>query len=86
MLFESDSLIGDSNSYLECNFLQDEAQKKYIDLVNELAGKDPSAEAAGSASAPSTSEDILVEMQGKMQVIKLNRPNKKNALKVEVIA
>jgi hypothetical protein len=49
--------------------------------------KDPGSSSSTSSPAASSSgsEDILVEVRDKMQIIMLNRPEKKNALKVEVM-
>ena len=66
--------------------LKDEAKQKYIDLVDELVGStDAPAESAAEA-APQAAGDIRqdpgfeVTMDGKLRIIKINKPEKKNAL------
>lgn len=60
---------------------------KYIDLVNSLVSTDT---ASDSASAPDGSEGagkyktLSVTNQGGLRTIQLNRPQKKNAITVEV--
>ncbi len=54
------------------------------DLV-KAAGGDAGGDSSTETSSDSdSSEDILITKEGKMAVIKLNRPEKFNALKFEV--
>jgi len=55
---------------------QDDAQKAYIDLVNELAG---AAAPEAPAAEPGTYKYITSTLDGGLRVIKFNRPAKKNA-------
>jgi len=55
---------------------QDDAQKAYIDLVNELAG---AATPEAPAAEPGTYKYITSTLDGGLRVIKFNRPAKKNA-------
>lgn len=59
-----------------------DAVKQYSDLVDTLVGGEsdmPTAEAA----LP-TNEDILVQTEGGVQTVTLNRPSKFNAITVQV--
>ena len=61
--------------------VQDEAQKKYIELVNQLAGAASESETPVETGKYKT---LLVERDGKAFKITLNRPSKKNAITYEV--
>ncbi|XP_041376309.1 enoyl-CoA delta isomerase 2-like [Gigantopelta aegis] len=60
---------------------RDEAQKKYIELVNELAGAVAESETPTQTGKYST---LIVERDGKTFKITLNRPSKKNAITYEM--
>lgn len=62
---------------------QDDAQKAYIALVNELAG---SAAAEAPASEPGQYKYVESTLQDGLRVIKFNRPTRKNAFLKEVSA
>ncbi|XP_037085806.1 enoyl-CoA delta isomerase 2-like [Pollicipes pollicipes] len=55
---------------------QEDAQKAYVDLVNELAGASSSA---APAAEPGKYKYIESTLEGGLRIIKFNRPAKKNA-------
>ncbi|XP_050397648.1 enoyl-CoA delta isomerase 2 isoform X1 [Patella vulgata] len=59
---------------------QDEAQKKYIDLVNELVAAESATSSASESTGDSKFKMINVTKENKIYKITLNRPKKKNAL------
>ena len=66
---------------------KDDAQKNYIQLVNELvAAEGGSGPVAAETTVPSDSrfKDIVVTTSNNICTIRLNRPQKKNALTREV--
>ncbi|XP_061198324.1 enoyl-CoA delta isomerase 2-like isoform X2 [Saccostrea echinata] len=64
---------------------QDTAKQKYIELVDELAGKEKSETPAENTTATSGKFTTLVTTnEGGVYTIKLNRPNKKNAINFEM--
>ena len=72
---------------IECKvwYFQDDAQKGYIQLVNELvAAEGGSSPAAESTASSDNFKDIVVTKTNNICTIRLNRPRKKNALTREV--
>lgn len=65
---------------------QEEAQKKYVELVDQLAGEDKSAQAAAQSGSASTGayKTLSVEQTGKLFKIAFNRPDKKNAISLDM--
>ena len=68
--------------------MQDEAKKNYIDLVDSLVGKsEPSADvskATKSSNADDQHKGFAISMDGKLKIIRFNKPEKKNALSTEM--
>lgn len=65
--------------------IQDEAKEKYIELVDELAG--PAAADAGGAGAQAEVVEhpgFHVSVTGKLRTIKLDKPDKKNAISLDM--
>lgn len=60
--------------------LQTDAKQKYIQLVDQLIG----ADTVVSSSNQSSGGHVIAEQTGKIFSIKLNRPEKKNALTTDV--
>ena len=61
--------------------------KQYCEAVDQLVGKEEGQNADHSASSTSTittSDDIVVTDEGGVRTLRLNRPEKKNALKWQV--
>ena len=66
---------------------QDEARKQYVDLIGSLvAAEAPAGVAAQPAGSSVTFNTLLVSIQDGVTTIQLNRPEKKNAITVEVTA
>ncbi|XP_062615984.1 enoyl-CoA delta isomerase 2-like [Saccostrea cucullata] len=64
---------------------QDAAKQKYIELVDELAGKEkPETPAESTTATGSKFTTLDVTNDGGVYTIKLNRPNKKNAINFEM--
>ncbi|XP_062578696.1 enoyl-CoA delta isomerase 2-like, partial [Saccostrea cucullata] len=64
---------------------QDAAKQKYIELVDELAGKEKPETPAESMTATGSKFTTLdVTNEGGVYTIKLNRPSKKNAINFEM--
>ena len=66
-------------------FLQDEAKQAYVDYVDSLVG----TEASESSNAENSAEEVLhpgfeVKSDGKLKIIRLNKPDKKNALSISM--
>ncbi len=55
---------------------QEEAKNKYIEFVNSLVGPENSAET--SAAPKSAAAGFEVSMDGKLRIIRINKPEKKN--------
>ncbi len=55
---------------------QEEAKDKYIEFVNSLVGPENSAES--SAAPKSAAAGFEVSMDGKLRIIRINKPEKKN--------
>jgi acyl-CoA-binding protein len=74
--------------FLFVNYFKAEAEKKYIELINELvkAEPQPAATQAGNAGDfPSKFQDITASVEyNNVYKIVLNRPNKLNAITVKV--
>ncbi|KAH9490096.1 Enoyl-CoA delta isomerase 2, mitochondrial [Bulinus truncatus] len=64
---------------------QDDAQKAYISLVNDLAGAEP-PQAAESQGPRVQYDGMKITREGGVFTIQLNRPNKKNAITWQVYA
>jgi len=63
--------------------LQDDAQLKYIELINSLVSSDSSADSADpTTSGKYTTLDVT--NQNGVCKIQLNRPKKKNAITIDV--
>ncbi len=56
--------------------LQEEAKNKYIEFVNSLVGPENSAET--SVAPKSAAAGFEVSMDGKLRIIRINKPEKKN--------
>ena len=69
--------------FIVFHFLQDEAQKKYIDIVTELTAAQGTA-SSEPETAPGAMETLKVEVKDNLTVITFNRPNKKNAFSRQV--
>lgn len=64
---------------------QDEAKKKYVEYVNSLVPVEEPPKAAEKTSSPTKiSTDFEVTMDGKLRIIKMNRPTKKNAITTQM--
>lgn len=64
---------------------QEEARSGYVAYIDELVGSEPAASKSTSdTDSSTTSEDVLLIKEGKLAIIKLNRPDKFNALKFEM--
>jgi len=64
---------------------QDEAKQAYVDYVDSLVG----TEASESSNAENSAEEVLhpgfeVKSDGKLKIIRLNKPDKKNALSISM--
>lgn len=64
--------------------MQDEAQKHYIDLVNSLLKKESQTSTSTQNTEGQKYETVAVSNAGGVYSITLNRPQKKNALNVQV--
>ena len=63
-------------------FLQEEAKSKYIEYVNSLVG--PANSAVPDAVEQSGAAGFEVSMNGKLRIITINKPTKKNAFSQEM--
>ncbi|XP_066580213.1 enoyl-CoA delta isomerase 2 isoform X2 [Amia ocellicauda] len=64
---------------------QDEARQKYVDLIASLVSVDaPAPPTAPSAGGTASFETLLVTTEDKVTTIRLNRPDKKNAITVQM--
>ena len=62
--------------------LQEEAKNKYIEFVNSLVGTENPAES--NAAPKSAAAGFEVSMDGKLRIITINKPAKKNAFSLEM--
>lgn len=61
--------------------MQDDARQKYIDYVTDLVGTEaPAAKATPSSNIAEQHPGFEVTKDGKLQTIKINKPEKKNAI------
>ncbi|TRY89133.1 hypothetical protein DNTS_018067 [Danionella cerebrum] len=63
---------------------QEEARQQYVDLITSLVGADAPAVAAKPAGSSKTFQSLLVSTEDNITTIRLNRPEKKNAITVEM--
>lgn len=63
-------------------FAQEEARHQYCDLIGSLAEAEGGAVAAGSGTAAFQTLEVL--MEDNITTIRLNRPEKKNAITTQV--
>ncbi|XP_012672374.2 enoyl-CoA delta isomerase 2, mitochondrial [Clupea harengus] len=64
---------------------QEEAKQQYVDLITSLAGAEsPEKEAAKPVGEASSYQTLLVSTNDNITTITLNRPEKKNAITVEM--
>ena len=60
-------------------------KKQYISLVHQLSSSETPKQPVDHSSTPSSQDgDVVVSVKDKMHIITLNRPTRKNALKLEV--
>lgn len=62
--------------------LQEEAKNKYIEFVNSLVGPENSAES--TAAPKSAAAGFEMSMDGKLRIITINKPARKNAFSQEM--
>lgn len=68
------------------NLSQSDAEKEYINIVNDLAGKEAPVEAPSSDADRPKFECIIASVEcGNIYKIVLNRPAKLNALTVQMV-
>ncbi|TSK16036.1 NEDD4-like E3 ubiquitin-protein ligase WWP1 [Bagarius yarrelli] len=66
-------------------FKQDEARQQYVDLVSSLAAAEgPTVVAASPTGSEKAFQTLLVTTEDAITTIRLNRPQKKNAITVEM--
>lgn len=64
------------------SFFQDDAQLKYIDLINGLVSEEE--ESAPASSEPGKYTTLQITNENGLYKIQLNRPKKKNAITIDV--
>eukprot|EP00067_Danio_rerio_P000593 NP_001002645.2 enoyl-CoA delta isomerase 2, mitochondrial [Danio rerio] len=63
---------------------QEEARQQYVDLISSLVGAEAPAVAAQPTGGGKTFQTLLVSTEDNITTIRLNRPDKKNAITVEM--
>ncbi|XP_055785237.1 enoyl-CoA delta isomerase 2, mitochondrial [Salvelinus fontinalis] len=63
---------------------QEDARQQYVDLIDSLLAAEGPAVAAQPTGSAATFETLLVSTEDNMTTIRLNRPQKKNAITVEM--
>ncbi|KAL4234002.1 Enoyl-CoA delta isomerase 2 [Mactra antiquata] len=66
------------------NMSQDDAQKEYINLVDTLAGSEAPSSDSTQSSGSQKYETLLTSINDGVYSITLNRPNKKNAITLQM--
>lgn len=63
---------------------QDDARQQYVDLISSLVAVEGPAVAPSPAGGTKAFQTLLVTTEDNITTIRLNRPEKKNAITVEV--